>query len=259
MSNIKNLLGARKAFIPYITAADPDLATTLQSMKTLANAGADIIELGIPFTDPIADGPTIQKATERALENNFKMQDMFDLVKQFRAYHETPVLLMTYANPVFSMGYAAFCKNAAQAGVDAVLVTDLPPEEADEYLAAARANNIGTVFLCSPTTTPDRLKLIDQLATEFVYYIAHAGVTGVRSELPADVAATLQKLKSQLKNKLCVGFGVSTPEQANALAPHADGVIVGSAIVKLFEQHQGTELQSQLKSFAQKMSEAVHA
>lgn len=259
MSKIRNALAGRKAFVPYITAADPDLATTLAAMKTLADAGADVIELGIPFTDPIADGPTIQKATERALKNDFHMSDMFNVVKQFRASHTTPVLLMTYANPVFSMGYDAFCAGAAASGTDAVLITDLPPEEADEYLAAARTNNIGTVFLCSPTTTPERLKLIDQAATEFVYYIAHAGVTGVRSDLPPDVAATLQKLKSQLKNKLCVGFGVSTPEQAKALAPHADGVIVGSAIVKLFEQYQGAELQSKLQSFAQNMAEAVHA
>lgn len=259
MSKIKQALAQRKAFVPYITAADPDLATTLAAMKTLADAGADIIELGIPFTDPIADGPTIQKATERALKNDFRMQDMFDLVRQFRTLHATPVLLMTYANPVFSMGYNAFCEGANAAGVDAVLITDLPPEEAGEYLAAAKANGIGTVFLCSPTTTPERLKLIDQAATEFVYYIAHAGVTGVRSELPTDVADKLQKLKSQFQNKLCVGFGVSTPEQASALTPHADGVIVGSAIVKLFEQYQGAELQSQLKSFVQKMAEAVHA
>lgn len=259
MSKIKTALAQRKAFVPYITAADPDLSVTLTAMKTLADAGADIIELGIPFTDPIADGPTIQRATERALKNDFRMQDMFDVVRQFRASHATPVLLMTYANPVFSMGYDAFCKGASRAGVDAVLITDLPPEEANEYLAAAKANNIGTVFLCSPTTTSERLKLIDQAATEFVYYIAHAGVTGVRSELPMDVADKLQTLKSQLKNKLCVGFGVSTPRQAKSLAPHADGVIVGSAIVKLFEQYQDAELQSQLKSFAQNLAEAVHA
>ncbi len=259
MSKIKKAFEQRKAFIPYITAVDPDLTTTLQSMKTLADSGVDIIELGIPFTDPIADGPTIQKATERALKNPFRMEDMFDVVKQFRVSHQTPVLLMTYANPVFSMGYDAFCRGAAQAGVDAGLITDLPPEEADEYLAAARAHDVGTVFLCSPTTSQDRLKLIDQAATEFVYYIAHAGVTGVRADLPADVADKLKQLKSQLQNPLCVGFGVSTPEQVKALAAHADGVIVGSAVVKLFEEYQGTELQAQLKSFTQKMAEAVHA
>ncbi|HCM84055.1 MAG TPA: tryptophan synthase subunit alpha [Alphaproteobacteria bacterium] len=259
MSKIKNIIGARKAFIPYITAADPDLATTLAAMKMLADAGADIIELGIPFTDPIADGPTIQKATERALKNDFRMPDMFDVVRQFRASHATPVLLMTYANPVFSMGYDKFCAGAAAAGVNAVLITDLPPEEACAFRGAAHENNLGTVFLCSPTTTPERLKLIDQAATEFVYYIAHAGVTGVRTDLPTDVAEKLQKLKSQLQNKLCVGFGVSTPEQARALSAHADGVIVGSAVVKLFEKYQCDELLVQLKSFTQKMAEAVHA
>lgn len=255
---IRDILSRKKAFIPYITVGDPNLDITLSVLKSLSDNGADIIELGVPFTDPIADGPTIQKATERALQNPFNMEDIFELVSHFRSEgYETPILLMSYANPVFVMGYEVFAKKAVEAGVDAALLTDLPPEEADDHLKAASNHGLGTVFLCSPTTTLERLKMIDDASSAFVYYVARAGVTGVQSELPKDVEAKLRDLKSSFSNPLCVGFGISTPDQVKTLKDHADGIIVGSAIVKMFENHEGQDLLNAVGDFTKKMAGAL--
>lgn len=260
MSRIASIFAKGKAFIPYITAGDPDMATTLAALKTLARNGADMIELGIPFTDPVADGPTIQKASERALRNPFRMDSVFGLVKEFRnSGFETPVVLMSYANPVFVYGYDAFAKAAAESGIDAALLTDIPPEEAADYMAAAKKHGLGTVFLCSPTTSPERLKRIDAASTAYVYYVARAGVTGARDDLPRDVQQALADLKKNLNNPLCVGFGISTPEQARLMARHADGVIVGSALVSLFEKWRGAELLSHIAKMTEDLKGAVHA
>ena len=259
MPEIHEILGRRKAFIPYIVAGDPDRPTTLATMKTLADHGADVIELGIPFTDPIADGPTIQRAAERALQNPFSMADIFQLVRDFRAagYHETGLLLMTYANPVFAMGIENFVRQAAESGIDAALITDLPPEEAADYLSSARAAGLETVFLASPTTSAGRLKTIDVAATAFVYYVARAGVTGTREDLPEDLQQKLAELRAQLSNRLAVGFGISRPEHAVAIARHADAVVVGSALVKSFETHTGPDLQSAIAAFTTRIREAL--
>jgi tryptophan synthase alpha chain len=260
MSRIASTFAKGKAFIPYITAGDPDMATTLSVLKTLARSGADMIELGIPFTDPVADGPTIQKASERALKHPFRMESIFGLVKEFRsAGFETPVVLMSYANPVFVYGYEAFAKEAVASGIDAALLTDIPPEEAEDYVAAAKKHGLGTVFLCSPTTSPERLKLVDDASTAYVYYVAHVGVTGARDDLPRDVQEALADLKKNLKKPLCVGFGISTPQQAEVMAKYADGVIVGSALVGLFERWRGTELLSHIAKLTQDLKGAIHA
>lgn len=246
------------ALIPYITFGDPDFETTYQSLISLSKAGADMIELGVPFNDPIADGPTIQKACTRALANSFSMHDIFAVMRRFRAAgFETPVVLMSYANPVFALGYDVFCREAVASGIDAALLTDLPPEEAGEYLAAAKSADLGTVFLCSPTTDPARLALIDASSSAYIYYVAHAGVTGARTSLPPEITGKLGQLMAKLKNKLCVGFGISTPEQAALLAPHADGLIVGSALVKLFEDYRGEDLQKNIYTFIKSMKEAT--
>lgn len=246
------------ALIPYITIGDPDLDTSFQAIRTLVEAGADMIEIGIPFTDPVADGPTIQKACERALLNPFRMIDIFAMTRKVRESGvDIPLILMSYANPVYAMGFDAFCAQAVESGIDAVLITDIPPEESEEYCKAAQTHDLKTVFLCSPTTSPERLTLIDEVSTGYVYYIAHAGVTGVRSSLPAEIVMALNGLKSQLKNPLCVGFGISTPEQGASLAPHADGLIIGSAIVKLFETSRGAALQKQLLDFVEFMKKAI--
>ena len=246
------------ALIPYIAAGDPDLATTRSAIRTLAEAGADMIELGIPFTDPIADGPTIQQSCERALRHPFSLADILNLVRDIRADGvEIPIILMSYANPIFAAGFENFASQAAASGVDGVLVTDIPPEEAEDYAASMNAHGLKTVFLCSPTTSIERLQMIGRASTGYVYYVAHAGVTGIRDSLPPDIADTLKKLKSSLSKPLCVGFGISTPQQARALSPHADGLIVGSAIVRHFEDKQGDSLQESLHSFTQSLKKAM--
>jgi len=258
MNRIKTAFDSGRAFIPYITAGDPDIATTREVLKTLADHGADMIELGIPFTDPVADGPTIQKASERALKNPFHMRDIFGLTEKFRNDgYDTPIILMSYANPVFVYGFDAFARDAVAAGIDAALLTDIPPEEAEEYCAAAGKHNLGTVFLCSPTTTPERLARVDAAATAYVYYIARAGVTGARDDLPADVQQALAALKKTLQNPLCVGFGISTPHHASVMARHADGVIVGSALVKLFEEFSGEDLLHKIAEMTAAMKDAI--
>lgn len=259
-NQIRRTLKSGKAFIPFITAGDPDLVTSLSALKTMADNGADIIELGVPFTDPIADGETIQKSAERALQNSFSMQDIFRLVKEFRgAGYQTPILLMTYANPIFALGFEQFVKSAVEAGIDAALITDLPPEEAEDYLRYTKTYGLGTVFLCSPTTSLARLKLIDNASSAFVYYVARAGVTGTQEALPVDVVEKLEALKANLTNPLCVGFGVSTPEQAQHLKDHADGIIVGSALVKMFARWQGEELLSHIAQFTKIMKGSIRA
>jgi tryptophan synthase alpha chain len=235
------------ALIAYLTIGDPDLETSYRSIKTLAQAGADMIELGVPFTDPLADGPTIQKSSERALKNSFSMEDIFKLSKRLRDEGlNIPFVLMSYANPIYVYGFERFCQDAAAHGIDASLITDLPPEEACDYLRYAQQEKLGTVFLCSPTTSPQRLKIIDQASTAFVYYVARAGVTGTRSALPDDIQEKLQNIRKALKNKLCVGFGISTPEHARQLAPHTDGLIIGSVLVDLFENFSGDVLQEKI-------------
>lgn len=257
---IRDILSTQKAFIPYITAGDPDLDTTLEALKTLSDNGADMIELGIPFTDPVADGPTIQKASERALKNPFHMEDLFKLTKQFREDgYDTPIVLMSYANPIFVYGFDAFAKNAVANGIDAVLITDIPPEEADDYLTAAKTHGLGTIFLCSPTTTPERLELVDEASTAYVYYVARAGVTGARDDLPQELQDTLRDLKQTLKNPLCVGFGISTPDHAATVAKHADGIIVGSALVNFFERWQGEDLLSKIATLTKDIKGAIDA
>ena len=247
------------ALIPYITLGDPDLETSFQAIRTLADAGADMIELGVPFTDPVSDGPVIQKACDRALLNPFRMADIFSLTKRVRnSGIEIPLILMSYANPVFALGFENFCSEAVKGGLDAVLITDIPPEEAESYCRAASASRLDTVFLCSPTTSAQRLQKISAASTAYVYYVAHAGVTGARTALPADIGAQLGHLKSSIKNPLCVGFGISTPEQAASLAPHADGLIIGSALVKFFETHQGDDLQQHISTFIKTMKGAMN-
>jgi tryptophan synthase alpha chain len=243
---------ARPVLIPYLTVGDPDLDTTYQAIKTLAAAGADMIELGVPFTDPIADGPTIQKSSERALQHDFHLDDIFKLSTRLRQDGVAiPFVLMSYANPLYAYGLDRFCPAAVKAGIDALLITDMPPEESEDYLKAARAAELGTVFLASPTTSPERLKMIDEASTAYVYYVARAGVTGARASLPPDLQQQLTVVRKSLRGKLCVGFGLSTAAHVAALAPYADGLIVGSALVDLFEKNQGAALQIALHDFMQ--------
>jgi tryptophan synthase alpha chain len=222
----------RAAFIPFLTAGDPDLRRTGDLMQAMVAGGADIIELGVPFSDPIADGPVIQAASMRALEAGTTLSAILRLVAQRRERLGVPVLLFTYFNPIFARGVATFAEQAAASGVDAVLCVDLPPEEAaQDFIPTLRHHNLDTIFLLSPTSARDRYKTIDRHSSGFIYYVSRTGVTGTREELPKEMLAEVKRLKRRVSHPLAVGFGISTPKQVAAVAGVADGVVVGSALV----------------------------
>ncbi|MEZ0224486.1 MAG: tryptophan synthase subunit alpha [Alphaproteobacteria bacterium] len=228
----------RSAFIPFIVAGDPDMATSEQLIVNLQKAGADALELGVPFSDPVADGVTVQRASERALAAGTTLKGVLELVKRLRARGVTmPICLFSYVNPVYKMGYAHFVKAATAAGANGALLVDLPPEEAEEYLKVARENTFETVFLSSPTTSEERLRLIDACSTGFVYYVSREGVTGAQTSLANALQEKLGALRKSLSNPLAVGFGISTPEHVKQLAGKADGIVVGSALIKLIEEN----------------------
>jgi tryptophan synthase alpha chain len=224
---------SRQALIPYVMSADPSPDVTLPLMHAMVEAGADIIELGAPFSDPMADGPVIQAAAERSLEFNTSLHDVFEIARLFREKNDhTPIVLMGYLNPIEVMGYESFAKNMSQSGIDGVITVDMPPEEADEYIPALRNENIDPVFLIAPTTTEERIKIIGSVASGFVYYVSLKGVTGA-STLDVDgVAEKLSLIRQHIKLPIGVGFGIGDAETAASVAQCADAVIVGSAIVK---------------------------
>lgn len=228
----------RSAFIPFVVAGDPDMAVSEKIIIELEKAGADALELGVPFSDPVADGVTVQKAAERALAAGASLKGVLDLVKKVRTRGvKMPICLFSYVNPVFKMGYAVFIKAAKDAGANGALLVDLPPEAAADYCQIAKSSGFETVFLSSPTTSEDRLKLIDQCSTGFVYYVSREGVTGAKQDLPQQLADKLASLRRTLSNPLAVGFGISTPEHVRQLAGKADGIVVGSALVKIIEEN----------------------
>lgn len=225
----------QRALIPFVVAGDPDLDTTNEILQTLARAGADVIELGVPFSDPIADGPTNQRAAQRALANGVSLVDVLALIRKARAGVPQPVVLLSYYNPILQYGLRRFCADAVSAGVDGVVIPDLPPDESEELMAAARPGGLDTIFLLAPTSTEERIRLVAQRATGFIYCVSLTGVTGARERLPEDLRDLVRRIKASTELPVCVGFGVSTPEQARQVAEIADGVIVGSALVALLE------------------------
>ncbi|HAH05776.1 MAG TPA: tryptophan synthase subunit alpha [Elusimicrobia bacterium] len=226
----------RAAFIPYLAAGDPSLAATGSFLEVLREAGADIIELGVPFSDPIADGPVNQRAAERALAAGATLPGILEMVRGVRRTGlATPLVLFSYYNPVLRMGPAVFAQAARAAGVDGALIVDLPPEEAGAYRKAAGAAGLETVFLASPTTSEERLKLIARASTGFIYYVSRLGVTGARESLSQTLDEELTRIKRVAAKPVAVGFGISTPEQAACAARGADAVVVGSALVRLLE------------------------
>ena len=229
------------AFMPYLCAGDPTPELTAKLLLTLEAAGADLIELGVPFSDPIADGPTIQRASERALTHGISLQQILEIVTSLRKKTEIPIALMSYYNPIFRMGEETFCKAAQDAGVDGVIVPDLPPEEAQQLLEIAPRYNLATIFLVAPTSPPERMQLIASVSTGFVYCVSLTGVTGARAMLSDEVAPMIVELRKHTDKPISVGFGVSTPEQATQVAQIADGVIVGSAIVNVIEENMDDE------------------
>jgi tryptophan synthase alpha chain len=226
----------RRALIPFITAGDPSVEDTLKLMHQLVDAGADLIELGVPFSDPMADGPVIQRASERALARGVGPAQVFEIVTRFRATDaQTPVVLMGYLNPVERWGYEAFVGDAAKAGVDALLIVDMPPVEASDFNRVLKNHGLDTIFLLAPTSTPERMRAICDAASGFVYYVALKGVTGSADLQTDEVAARLAEVRQLTELPLGVGFGISDATSAAAMAKVADAVIVGSALMQRIE------------------------
>lgn len=224
---------SKTALIPYVMTGDPQPDVTVPLMHAMVEAGADIIELGAPFSDPMADGPVIQAAAERALEHNTGLKDVFEAVRTFRQKdNSTPVVMMGYLNPIEVMGYALYAKNAAQCGIDGVITVDMPPEEADEYITALKNNAVDPVFLIAPTSTEERIKKIAAASGGFVYYVSLKGVTGAATLDVASVADKLDTIRRVTDLPVGVGFGISDAEAARSVSKCSDAVIVGSAIVK---------------------------
>ncbi len=229
----------KKAFIAFITAGDPNLVTTEKLVLAFEKVGADLIELGVPFSDPLADGPTIQASSQRALANKTTLTKILHLVAALRRKTQIPICLMGYYNPIFHFGEVEFVSRAKEAGVDGLIIPDLPPEEARLLMAAAKKNNLATVFFIAPTTTKERMKKIAQAASGFIYYVSLTGVTGARKAVTPSLAGDIRFIKSLTQKPVCVGFGVSTPAQVASVAKVADGVIVGSAIVSTIAANAG--------------------
>jgi tryptophan synthase alpha chain len=226
----------KKGFIPFITAGDPDLATTEKLLVKLARSGATLIELGVPFSDPMADGPVIQRASERALKNNFGLQEILDLVALARKQIDIPIILFSYYNPLFQFGLKRLAEAAKDAGLDGVLVTDLSPEESGEFETELRARDLDMIFLVAPTSTDERLKLIAERASGFIYAVSRAGVTGTRESVSAEAEKLVNRLRKFSELPVAVGFGISNAEQVADVYRYADAVVVGSAIVAEMEK-----------------------
>jgi len=229
----------RKGFIPYITAGDPSLEATEQIILELEHSGADIIELGVPFSDPMADGPVIQRASERALRNNVSARDCLEIVRRLRQRSEVPIVLFSYLNPLLALGLETLGEQLRDAGVDGVLVTDLVPEEAGEFISRVRPAGIDTIFLVAPTSTGERIKLVAEASTGFVYAVSRTGVTGVQQNLSAAAANLVESVRRFTDLPVAVGFGVSTPEHVAEVWRHADAAVVGSRIVAEIENNAG--------------------
>ena len=247
-----------KALITYIMAGDPSIEKTKEIIFALEDGGADIIELGVPFSDPLADGPTIQKASERALACNTTLDKVLSLVADVRKSSEIPIVIMTYYNIIFKYGEERFVDEATARGVDGVIVPDLPPEEAKDFIRFSRAKGLDTIFLLAPTSTERRISLISKKSTGFIYYVSLTGVTGVRQEISKSIGPMVKKIKGCTNKPVAVGFGISTPSQASEVARYSDGIVVGSAIVKIIGELSNDEtLSSSIKSFVKSIKDQL--
>ena len=226
----------KKGIVPFVTAGDPDLATTERLLVELSQAGATLIELGVPFSDPMADGPVIQRASERALKNNFGLQDLLDSAARARKQIDTPIILFSYYNPLLQFGLKRIAQATRDAGLDGILVTDLTPEESGEFEAELRANDLNMIFLIAPTSTDERLRLVAEHASGFIYAVSRAGVTGARSSVSAEAEKLVTRMRQFSTLPIAVGFGISNAEQVRDVRGYADAVVVGSAIVAEMER-----------------------
>lgn len=248
-----------KALIAFITAGDPDMTSTEGLILEMEKSGADIIELGIPFSDPMADGPTIQKSSERALAAGATLPKILAMVKSVREISQVPLVLMGYYNPVFHYGVEVFLADAAEAGVDGVLLVDLPPEEAADFKKAAASACVDLICLLTPTSDDGRISKVAQLGSGFIYYVSVTGVTGARQSVAESVFEKVTSIKELTPLPVVVGFGISDPAQARSVSRNADGVVVGSALVKLFEEFQGEELRRKLGTFIVELKQGIKA
>lgn len=255
MNKLHQAFENKKAFVAFVTAGDPDLETTEQLVLEMASAGADLIELGIPFSDPVAEGIVIQQADERALASGTTTDKIFGMVKRVRQSTDVPLAFMTYINPIYVYGAERFLRNCAECGVDAVIVPDLPFEERGELLPFCEANDVRLISLIAPTSE-ERIGMIAAAAQGFVYCVSSLGVTGVRSSITTDVGAMVRRIKAAKDIPCAIGFGISTPEQAREMAAEADGVIVGSAIVKLVAQY-GRDSVEPVGEYVRQMKAAI--
>jgi len=246
--------------IPFITAGDPDLDTTAELVRTLADAGADLIELGFPFSDPMADGPTIQAASERALAAGATLDKVLRMVREVRRDCQVPLVLMGYYNPVFRYGIEKFAEDAADAGVDGLLLVDLPPEEATEITTYLKQAGIAMITLLAPTTPPERMRKLASEAEGYLYYVSMTGVTGTQKVRPDDIREAVEELKSMTDIPVGVGFGITTPQDAAAVGRFADGVVVGSALVKIIEEYgSDSELLPKVRQFIESLKGGLAA
>ena len=255
MRNIAKAFAHGKAFIPFITCGDPDLETTAGAVRAMAEAGADLIELGIPFSDPTAEGPVIQEANVRALASGTTTDKIFDLVRELRRDVTIPMVFMTYANVVFSYGAERFISTCAEIGIDGLILPDIPYEEKDEFDPICRRYGVDLISMVAPTSE-DRVAMVAREAAGFIYVVSSLGVTGVRSEITTDIGAMVRLIRESTDLPCAVGFGISTPEQAKKMAGLSDGAIVGSAIVKLLAQY-GREAVPRVAEYVKQMKDAV--
>jgi tryptophan synthase alpha chain len=249
----------RKGLIAYLTAGDPTPERTPALVEALVRGGADLIELGVPFSDPIADGPVIQRAGERALKAGTSLHTVLEIAGQIRAKSEVPLLLFTYLNPVVRYGVEQLAADAAAAGIDGCLLTDASVEEAEAYVAAMHRQHLDTVFLAAPTSTERRLKLVAQYSTGFIYLVSRTGVTGEQDSLSGMIAPLIRRMRAVTNLPLAVGFGISKPEHVAELGSHVEAVVVGSAIVRVIEQHAGPDLERHLEAFTRSLKNGFGA
>ncbi|HEY1937392.1 MAG TPA: tryptophan synthase subunit alpha [Candidatus Angelobacter sp.] len=240
----RNYFQDKPGLVAYITCGDPNLAATKEVILAAANAGADVIELGVPFSDPVADGPVIQRASERALQHGTSLQDILELAAEVRKQTDAGLIIFTYLNPMLRFGMERFCNEAAKAGVDGALVTDLTVEEADEYRRMMAAHNLDTVFLAAPTSPDQRLKAITQACKGFVYAVSRTGITGAQKQIATDAQGLVKRIRKFTSLPVAVGFGISNAQQFAEVGQFADAVVVGSAIVQIIEQNPGREAQA---------------
>lgn len=250
----------KKGLIPFMTAGDPDPTRTVEFMHAMAAGGADVIELGVPFSDPMADGPVIQRSSERALAQGVRLRDVLSDVRRFRETDQlTPVVLMGYANPIERMGMDTFAAAAAEAGVDGVLVVDYPPEEADDFARAMRANGLDPIFLLAPTSTPERIAAVGKMASGYVYYVSLKGVTGAGNLDVAEIAGRIPSIREMVPVPVGVGFGIRDAQTAQAVGRVSDAVVIGSRIVQLLEQAPPADAVPQLTRFIAEVRQALDA